>query len=115
MIQRWVLQSVVLTALTAAVFTTQSTRADTVLITGANAGLGLEFVKEYAVKGWDVIATHRRSETPESLAMRIKELISSPESYDKFRVTAWERAKTFHWSKILPPACDWLEQVASQR
>ena len=41
---------------------------DTVLITGANSGLGLEFAKQYAGKGWSVIATHRRAETPESLA-----------------------------------------------
>jgi NAD(P)-dependent dehydrogenase (short-subunit alcohol dehydrogenase family) len=43
-------------------------RADTVLITGANSGIGLEFAKQYAAKGWDVIATHRRDETPETLA-----------------------------------------------
>jgi NAD(P)-dependent dehydrogenase (short-subunit alcohol dehydrogenase family) len=42
-------------------------RADTVLITGANSGIGLEFAKQYASKGWDVIATHRRDETPETL------------------------------------------------
>jgi len=42
--------------------------ADTVLITGANSGIGLEFATEYAAKGWTVIATHRRHETPESLA-----------------------------------------------
>jgi NAD(P)-dependent dehydrogenase (short-subunit alcohol dehydrogenase family) len=42
--------------------------ADTVLITGANSGLGLEFVKQYAAKGWTVIATHRRDGVPESLA-----------------------------------------------
>ena len=39
--------------------------AETVLITGANSGLGLEFTKQYAAKGWTVIATHRRREMPE--------------------------------------------------
>jgi NAD(P)-dependent dehydrogenase (short-subunit alcohol dehydrogenase family) len=42
-------------------------RADTVLITGANSGIGLEFAKQYAAKGWTVIATHRRDETPSTL------------------------------------------------
>jgi len=42
--------------------------AETVLITGANQGIGLEFAKEYAARGWTVIATHRRTTTPESLA-----------------------------------------------
>lgn len=42
--------------------------ADTVLITGANSGIGLEFATQYAAKGWTVIATHRRSETPKVLA-----------------------------------------------
>ena len=44
------------------------TQADTVLITGANSGIGLEFSKQYADRGWTVIATHRRARTPESLA-----------------------------------------------
>jgi NAD(P)-dependent dehydrogenase (short-subunit alcohol dehydrogenase family) len=43
-------------------------RADTVLITGANQGIGLEFAKEYAARGWTVIATHRRTTTPQELA-----------------------------------------------
>jgi NAD(P)-dependent dehydrogenase (short-subunit alcohol dehydrogenase family) len=30
-----------------------------ILITGANRGLGLEFVKQYAERGWEVIATAR--------------------------------------------------------
>ncbi|HTQ99792.1 MAG TPA: SDR family NAD(P)-dependent oxidoreductase, partial [Candidatus Acidoferrum sp.] len=42
--------------------------AETVMITGANSGIGLEFAKEYAKKGWTVVATHRRSEVPSTLA-----------------------------------------------
>lgn len=42
--------------------------ANTVLITGANSGLGLEFSKQYAERGWTVIATHRRDEVPHTLA-----------------------------------------------
>jgi NAD(P)-dependent dehydrogenase (short-subunit alcohol dehydrogenase family) len=41
--------------------------AETVLITGANQGIGLEFAKEYAERGWTVIATHRRATAPEEL------------------------------------------------
>ncbi|MEO6226113.1 MAG: SDR family oxidoreductase [Sphingomicrobium sp.] len=32
----------------------------TVLITGANRGLGLEFARQYSAGGWDVIATSRQ-------------------------------------------------------
>jgi len=46
--------------------------ADTILITGANSGIGLEFAKEYAAKGWTVIATHRRDTTPDTLEALIK-------------------------------------------
>ncbi len=34
----------------------------TVLVTGANRGLGLEFVRQYAAAGWNVIATARDPE-----------------------------------------------------
>ena len=42
--------------------------AQTVLVTGANSGIGLEFTKQYLARGWAVIATHRRSEVPKTLA-----------------------------------------------
>jgi NAD(P)-dependent dehydrogenase (short-subunit alcohol dehydrogenase family) len=41
--------------------------AATVMITGANSGIGLEFARQYAAKGWTVIVTHRRSEPPKTL------------------------------------------------
>lgn len=44
-----------------------SASAETVLITGANQGIGLEFARQYAARGWTVIATHRRDKDPESL------------------------------------------------
>ena len=55
-------------ALGGLLLTSSAALADTVLITGANSGLGLELSKEYAAKGWTVIATHRRSDVPETLA-----------------------------------------------
>ncbi len=39
----------------------------TVLITGSNRGIGLEFATQYAAKGWKVIATYRGDTVPESL------------------------------------------------
>jgi len=51
----------------------QPAAADTVLITGANSGIGLEFARQYAAKGWTVIATHRHDGPPESLATLSKQ------------------------------------------
>jgi NAD(P)-dependent dehydrogenase (short-subunit alcohol dehydrogenase family) len=53
--------------------------ADTVMITGANSGIGLEFARQYAALGWTVIATHRRAAPPKSLTdLKAK--------YDKVRI-----------------------------
>ena len=41
--------------------------AATVLITGSNRGLGLEFAKQYAAQGWTVIATTRRPDDAKDL------------------------------------------------
>ena len=47
----------------------------TVLVTGANRGIGLEFARQYAADGWEVIAT-ARSEAPElePLGVRVERL-----------------------------------------
>ena len=42
--------------------------APTVLITGANRGIGLELAKQYADKGWNVIATSRHAAGDPALA-----------------------------------------------
>lgn len=66
-----------------------ASQADTVLITGANSGLGLEFGKQYAELGWTVIATHRRASIPDTLA----ELASAFENVvvEKMDVTVEEQ------------------------
>jgi NAD(P)-dependent dehydrogenase (short-subunit alcohol dehydrogenase family) len=43
------------------------TEQPTVLITGSNRGLGLEFVRQYAARNWNVIATCRHPKKAEAL------------------------------------------------
>lgn len=43
----------------------------TVLITGANRGIGLEFARQYSTDGWDVVATARRP-IPELDGLRVR-------------------------------------------
>ena len=70
---------VALLALAAFAAVPQLSFAATVLITGANSGLGLEFAKQYAAKGWTVIATHRRAASPSRSR-------TSTAGYEKVRV-----------------------------
>ncbi|MGN6057289.1 MAG: SDR family oxidoreductase [Sphingomicrobium sp.] len=47
----------------------------TVLITGANRGIGLEFARQYSSDGWDVIATARHSSSEfDALGVRVESL-----------------------------------------
>ncbi|MFL6775499.1 MAG: SDR family oxidoreductase [Sphingomicrobium sp.] len=59
-----------------------------VLITGANRGIGLEFARQYATNGWDIVATARQS-SPEldALRIRVESLdLSDAEAVADFRV-----------------------------
>jgi NAD(P)-dependent dehydrogenase (short-subunit alcohol dehydrogenase family) len=47
----------------------------TVLITGANRGLGLEFARQYSADGWDVVATARETSAElDALEVRVETL-----------------------------------------
>jgi NAD(P)-dependent dehydrogenase (short-subunit alcohol dehydrogenase family) len=46
-----------------------------VLITGANRGIGLEFARQYSENGWDVVATARQSSAElDQLGVRVEKL-----------------------------------------
>ncbi|MDX2221910.1 MAG: SDR family oxidoreductase [Rhodospirillaceae bacterium] len=47
--------------------TARAAAGSTVLVTGSNRGIGLEFVKQYAAAGWTVIATTRSPDKAEEL------------------------------------------------
>ncbi|HJP05571.1 MAG: SDR family NAD(P)-dependent oxidoreductase [Gammaproteobacteria bacterium] len=49
------------------------TTAPTVFIAGSSRGLGLEFARQYAARGWNVIATARRPEASEGLQALVTE------------------------------------------
>ena len=51
-------------------------------------------------------------ESPAALADRIQEFLADEARYERCRRAAWERAKTLHWSQVLPKACEWLEARA---
>ncbi|MGE3395401.1 MAG: SDR family oxidoreductase [Sphingomonas sp.] len=64
-----------------------------VLITGANRGLGLEFARRYAANGWDVIATVRDPASADELrAAAPAARIESLDVADLDRVLAMSRA-----------------------
>jgi NAD(P)-dependent dehydrogenase (short-subunit alcohol dehydrogenase family) len=50
-----------------ALFISSIANAETVLITGANRGIGLELARQYAADGWQVIGTARRPDAAKDL------------------------------------------------
>jgi glycosyltransferase involved in cell wall biosynthesis len=65
------------------------------------------------IQGKTGIVTH--DETPDSMAEAISELLKRPDQYQEFRVNALARTEAFHWSRILPMACERLEKWAAGR
>jgi len=105
-------------------------RAHLLIHTSIREGWGLNVIEAsalgtpaivYPVGGLVDSTLHGRTgivtseETPESVAEWVLALLSKPAEYDRLRVNAWERSKTFVWPKVLPPACDWLENQAKRR
>jgi NAD(P)-dependent dehydrogenase (short-subunit alcohol dehydrogenase family) len=64
-----------------------ATDSRTVLITGANRGIGLEFARQYSMAGWTVIGTARHPATAaelNKLAARVVQLdVTDPSSVDR--------------------------------
>ncbi len=59
-----------------------------------------------------VVSEH---ESPESLAQALVTVLKAPEKYARYRVQAWERAKTLHWDNVLIGASEWLEAQAGRK
>jgi NAD(P)-dependent dehydrogenase (short-subunit alcohol dehydrogenase family) len=98
--------------------------ADTVMVTGANSGIGLELAKQYAEKNWTVIAVHRRDTTPDSLAQLSKK--HSNVRVEKMDVSNKEQVQALAAKLKGVPIdvlinnagifclCDWMDQDNSQ-
>ena len=63
----------------------------TVLVTGANRGLGLEFARQYAADGWRVLATSRR-QAPELAGLAGSVQVLPLDVADLPRSRPWRRA-----------------------
>lgn len=52
-------------------------------------------------------------ETPAAMVAAIQDLLWQPALYEKLRQGARDHARSMHWRHVLPPACDWLESMAT--
>jgi glycosyltransferase involved in cell wall biosynthesis len=104
-------------------------RAHLLLHTSMREGWGLNVIEAnamgtpaivYPVPGLIESTLHEQTglvataEDPESLSAAILGALNEPEKYQNYRRRAWERARTFHWDQVLPPACAWLEAQAAK-
>ena len=81
----------------------------TVLITGANRGIGLEFARQYAADGWQVIATARESSAElESLDVRVEPL----ELRDLYAVTRFSERIDRPLDLLIANAGTWIPEQA---
>src|SRR5262249_3110411 len=52
------------------------------------------------------------TETPAAVAESVIELLQKPHEYERLRLNAWNRSKTFQWPYVLQLSSDWLEKQA---
>ena len=63
----------------------------------------------------DITGIVTTAETPAAIAEALVGTLPQPEKYQTYRVNAWERAKTFHWSRVLAVSSAWLEAQAARQ
>ena len=84
----------------------------TVLVTGANRGLGLEFARQYSAGGWDVIGTARQPDEAaelKELGVRIEQL----EMCDLDAVTSFGSRVGEHLDLFIANAGTWKPEQAT--
>jgi len=82
-----------------------------VLITGANRGIGLEFARQYAADGWDVIATAREPDQADelnALGVRVEQL----DLLDLERVTSFGAVVGGQLDLLIANAGTWIPETS---
>lgn len=103
--------------------------SDLLLHTSIREGWGLNVIEAncrgapavvYPVPGLTDSTLHEETgivaqrETPKALAEGVRRMAEDAALYDLCRRNAWQRGAAFHWDRVLPVACDWLEAQAAR-